>query len=144
MRKKLVILGLMLIVVVSVVLYLVTTGFYNLDFLGQGHLNSVTVRDSNCMTSICDAENWEITITSPDQLKSLESAFFSKIQDVSHLTTEDGTLIFIFHYDKKDIEFHASINIAFTGGVIYYTDRQIVYNFNKSDMSIFKKLFTYR
>lgn len=144
MRKKLVILGLVLIVVVSVILYLVTTGFYNLDYLGQGQLNSVTVRDSNCMTSICDAENWEITITSPDQLKSLESAFFSKIQDVSHLTTEDGTLIFIFHYDKKDIEFHVSINIAFTGGVIYYTDRQIVYNFNKSDMSIFKKLFTYR
>ncbi|TXT18373.1 MAG: hypothetical protein FD133_869 [Erysipelotrichaceae bacterium] len=141
--KRNVIIGLFILSIFCLVYYLVSVAFFNMDYLGQGHPNSVTVHDSACITSICDEENWEITITSPEQLKDLESAFFNKTQDIFHFTKEDGPMSFVFHYDKKDIEFHASINIEFKGGTIYYTDRQIVYYFNKSDMSIFKEIFTF-
>jgi hypothetical protein len=113
-----------------------------MDYLNQGDLNSITIIDHGCFTSICEEEDWEITITSRDQMKDIESVFFNKIQNIFHYTQEDGPMYFIFHYDKKDIEFHASLACDYSGGVIYYTDRQIKYNFQKSDMRIFKKLYT--
>lgn len=142
--KKIVISIIVLIAVFALVYNIISTGFFNLDYVGQGRLNSVTIHDRGCETSICEYENWEMTVTSPDQLKLLEKAFFNKFLDPFHLTKEDGSIIFIFHYDKKDIEFHGGPNSDFSGGRIYYTDRQELYYFNKNDMAIFKALFSFK
>jgi hypothetical protein len=143
MAKKIIISGILFITLCFVGYRSVSTGFVNLDYLGQGKLQSVTIDDQSCRTSFCEGTYpWVITVNDPKQLKRLERAFFNKIQDVFHLTNEDGSISFIFHYDHKDIEFHAGISCELTGGRIYYTDRQISYLFNKSEMSIFGEIFT--
>ena len=140
MRKKIVIIGIIVIAVCSMFYYMVSTGFVNIDYIGQGPLNSVTIFDRGCFTSFCEGLTGEMTVTSPEQLKALESAFFNKVQDVSHMTKEDGGLSFIFHYEKKDIEFHT--NGISTSANIFYIDRGTVYHFTKNDLKIFNELFT--
>lgn len=143
MFKKIVITGILLITLCIVGYNSVSSGFVNLDYLGQGKLQSITIDDHACWTSFCNGKSpWVITVSDPKQLKGLESSFFNKIQDVFHHTLEDGPIYFIFHYEHKDIEFHASLSCDLSGGRIYYTDRQISYLFNKSEMSIFKEIFT--
>jgi len=140
--KKIVVVGLFIVSLAWLFYYMVSVGFLNLDYLGQGQLKSVTIIDSGCNTSICEEEDWTITVTDPDQLNALQNAFFNKFQDISHMTKEDGPMIFIFHYEKKDLELHAGLACDYSGGMIYYTDRQIEYNFNKSELKIFKELYT--
>lgn len=141
MIKKLVISGILLLLGVGA-FRLVSTGFYNLDYLGQGKLLSVTITDHACVSSFCEGKSpWLMTVNDPTQLKDLESAFFNKIQDIFHLTQEDGPIDFVFHYENSDIEFHASLHCNLTSGRIYYSDRQITYLFNKSEMAVFKELF---
>lgn len=141
MKKKILISAVILVVLVGVAYNMITTGFYNLDYVGQGRLLSATFIDNPCITNVCDEnEDWQMTITDPVQLKKLEAALFNKFQDINHWTKEDGGLTFILHYEKKDIEFH-------TGGFkkgdpIYYTDRQIVYNYDKDYTEFFAELFT--
>ncbi|KAF0226514.1 MAG: hypothetical protein FD133_873 [Erysipelotrichaceae bacterium] len=143
MIKKIIICGVLLIMFCFIGYNSVSTGFVNLDYLGQGKLQSVTVDGRGCITSFCEGTSpWVITVNNPKQLKGLESAFFNKIQDIFHHTKEDGSLSFIFHYEHKDIEFHASLSCDLSGGRIYYTDRQISYLFNKSEMNIFSEIFT--
>jgi hypothetical protein len=124
----------------SLLYYMVSVAFFNMDYLGQDHLKSVTIYDRGCLTSFCEGLTGEMTVTSPEQLKALESAFFNKVQDVSHMTKEDGGLSFTFHYEKKDIVFHTN-GIDITAN-IYYIDRGIVYHFNKNDLKILSELFT--
>ncbi len=143
MIKKIVISGLILITLCIVGYNSVSTGFVNLDYIGQGKLLSVTIEDHWCITSFCESTvPWMITVKDPKHLKGLESAFFNKIQDVFHKTNEDGVIDFIFHYEHKDIEFHLSISCDLTRGRIYYTDRQITYLFSKNDMKILDEIFT--
>ena len=135
--------SLVVLIVICFIGYLsVSTGLYNLDYLGQGKLESVTIDDKNCITSLCENATPQIfTVSDPKQLKSLESTFFNKIQDVFHNTKEDGSIKLIFHYEKRDIEFHAGITCDQSSGRIYYTDRQITYLFSKRDMQTLKDIF---
>ncbi len=143
MTRKIIISGILLITLCYLGYKSVSTGFVNLDYLGQGKLQSVTIDDSGCVTSFCTGTYpWTIVVSDPKQIKRLETAFFNKIEDVFHLTQEDGSIGFIFHYDHKDIEFHAGISCDLSGGRIYYTDRQISYLFKKSEMRIFGEIFT--
>ena len=126
--------------IIFTVYTMISVGFIYMDYLGQGRLNFVTIYDRACITSFCTGITGEMTISSPDKLRLLESAFFNKIQDTSHLTMEDGTLKFVFHYDKKDIELHTD-GITKTA-TIYYINRHTVYHFNENETHIFDELFS--
>jgi hypothetical protein len=141
MKKKILISAVVLVVLIGVAYRMISTGFYNLDYIGQGRLLSATFIDRACITNVCEEnEDWQMTITDPAQLKKLESAFFNKFQDVNHLTKEDGGLTFILHYEHKDIEFHTG---GFNkGSLIYYIDRQIAYRYDKDYTEFFAELFT--
>ncbi len=136
-----------LLVIISVVLlafYMASERIINLDYLGQGKLCSVTIIDSGCYTSICDEGDWELTITDSDQLKSLQSVFFNKIRDITHVTKEGGNMLFLFHYEKTDIEFQAAIQSGFKSGVIYLTYQSATYHLTKEDLKLLSMLFTIR
>lgn len=122
--------------------YVASERIINLDYLGQGKLYLVTIIDGGCNTLICAEEDWELTITDPDQLKSLQSIFFSKIRDITHVTKEGGNMLFIFHYEKTDIEFQASIKSGFKSGVIYLTYQSAMYHLTKEDLKLLNTLFT--
>jgi hypothetical protein len=143
MIKKMVISGILFVTLCLVGYNSISSGFVNLDHIGQGKLLSVTIDDHSCITSFCESTApWMITVKDPKHLKGLESAFFYKIQDVFHHTKEDGVIYFIFHYEHKDIEFHLSISCDLTSGRIHYTDRQISYLFNQNEMKILGEIFT--
>ncbi len=133
---------LVIILVVLLSFYMASERIINLDYLGQGKLISVTIIDSGCNTSICSEEDWELTITDPDQLKSLQSVFFNKIKDITHITKEGGSMLFIFHYEKTDIEFQAAIQSGFKRGVIYLTHQSATYHLTKEDLKFLNTLFT--
>ena len=133
---------LVIISLILMVFYMASERYYNLDYLGQGKLNSVTFIDNSCYTSICDEGFRELTITDPDQLKTLQSVFFNKIRDITHVTKEGGNMRFIFHFEKSNIQFSAGIRSGFKSGLIYYTYQRAVYHMYKEDLKFLNTLFT--
>jgi len=121
--------------------FAVNESIINLDFIGQGTLNSVTIYDEACYTTICENGAKEMIITSSELLKSLETTFFYKVKDVFHMTKESGNLKFFFNYERKTIIFEVGIDNGFDNGMIYYIQRKAVYHIDNYGLATLKNLF---
>jgi len=128
-------------ITVIFVFYLIFSATFNVDNLGKGKLESITVVEE-CIEKSCyfnTQENDEIE--SEDEMKSIESIFFYKLaSNFLVYTKEEGNFKFIFHYEKTDIEFSASLDFEAMKGKIKYFERRKDFLIDRQGMTSLKEI----
>ncbi len=141
MKKKHLIFWITVSITVLLVFYLILSATYNVDSLGKGKLESITVVDK-CNGTSSYFNTQEISeIESEDEMKSIESIFFYKFaSNFLVYTKEEGNFKFIFHYGKTDIEFSASLDFEAMKGKIKYFERRKDFLIDRQEMTTLKEI----
>lgn len=141
MKKKQRVFWITVSIIVFLMFYLIFSATINVDNLGKGKLESITVVDKcNGMSSCFNTQ--EISeIESEDEMKSIESIFFYKFaSNFLVYTKEEGNFKFIFHYEKTDIEFSASLDFEAMKGKIKYFERRKDFLIDRQEMTTLKEI----
>jgi hypothetical protein len=113
--------------------------YINVDHLGKGKLNSVTIVCLDLLGLECTTQT--STITDQASLDKLESIFFMKITTNLAFTKEKGYYEFIFNYQNASIDFNVWGQFKNLTAKIKYAARTRDYALSKTDIEYLATLF---
>jgi hypothetical protein len=116
-----------LFVSLIVVLMGITVSRTNFDYLGQGDLLSVEIKEPPCPYQ-CFRATIDYITTDPETMASLKTIFFGKIAtNLISYPQEEGIFTVIFTFEKETISFNLSLDRGSSNGFIKYEPKKAVY-----------------
>ncbi|MGB7595181.1 MAG: hypothetical protein WBL80_06425 [Erysipelotrichaceae bacterium] len=127
------------IVLLIFAIYLVDHAYVNLDHLGKGKLNSVSIQCNNIYE--CASITKITTISDKATLDKLESIFFMKTtSSIGAVTQEKGFYDFVFNYQVATIKFNVVLDFKNQTGKIKYGAKARDYTLTTSDIAYLTNL----
>lgn len=131
MKRLIMIISFLVLLIFAI--FLVDHAYINLDQLGKGKLNSVSVQCLDLYT--CASTTKITTISDKATLDKLESIFFMKTtSSIGAMTQEKGFYDFTFNYQVATMKFNLVIDFENQTGKIKYAAKARDYALTKSDI----------
>jgi hypothetical protein len=136
MKRLVMVISFILLVIFGI--FLVDHAYINLDHLGKGKLNSVTIECLHAPS--CTVTKEPVRITDITEMKKLESVFYMKVtSNLLGFTKEGLPWKITFNYDEASVDFNVGIDTAKQTGYYKYEAKDHDYHFTKADVEYLSK-----